>query len=828
MAFDEMVDGNRGVRPSWRGLLGALAGIGREELGERAARLERLAAEEGPPSLLPGATESWRFDPIPLPLTQAEFSRLEAGLAQRARLLDAILSDVYGEQQLLALGALPPALVYANPGFLRPCRRFGSSVPRGLLRYYAADLLRTPDGTWQVVADRTDWADGLALALENRRRLARVVPEVFTAQQLCPLDPFVELWADLLHRLMLDSNGAPGGVALLTPGHAESGWYGHILLARELSCELVEGGDLTVRGEGLFLKTLRGLQPIRVLLRGAPGRLVDPLELAPDGHGVPGLLAAMRGSVRIVNDPGTGFAEAPALAEFLPALCQTLLQETLALPSVPTKWLGGDAQMRDAVLHDLDAWQLRSALEPSAPITVGRTTEAERRALLSRVAAAPWRFAANAVVKPSTAPCLGAAELSPQPVMLRMFLISDGMNWHAMPGGLGCVLPEGAMTWPDKMLMKDVWVLAEDGVAMRGPSIRKMTKLEIRRTSGDLPSRVADNFFWLGRYLERLESAARLLRISIARIARPVPMQHELAELEVLTSCLESAGLLNAETMSGLGLAGVGQALRRAASIWGSVHALLGRVSRVMGLLRDRVTGEMQSVTARGLQELEEAFARIDVRDDAQALDAMSRAMSRVLTFAATVSGLAAENMVRGGGRLFLDLGRRVERAQAIADVIACTLEFPGATTQPARVEHGLRLALELCDSWITYRSRYLAVVQPGPVLDLVLADEGNPRGLAFQLVTMQGLMHEIAGPTDQSLLGALAALRDEVEAMVRGVSQATDEARAALVLPERLRAMRDAVAELSDQLSRRYFAVLPTVRSIGLDASDQALRGAA
>ncbi len=331
------------------------------------------------------------------------------------------------------------------------------------------------------------------------------------------------------------------------------------------------------------------------------------------------------------------------------------------------------------------------------------------------------------------------------------------------------------------MLTKDVWVLAEDTHAIVGPAERRMARLEIRRTSGDLPSRVADNFFWLGRYLERLEGAARLIRITLGRIIRPAPTQHELAELQVLTACLENAGLLNAETISGLGMGGLAQELRRVASSWGSIHALLGRVSRMMGLLRDRVTGEMQSVTARGLSELEAVLSRINTKDDAQATDATARAMSRVLAFAATVAGLAAENMVRGGGRLFLDLGRRVERAQAVADIIAACLEFPGAPEQPARVEHGLRLALELCDSTITYRSRYLAVVQPAPVLDLVLADEGNPRGLMFQLVTIGSLLTEIAGPTDQALVNAVAALRNDVEVMLHDVNHAPDQARAAL-----------------------------------------------
>ncbi len=287
-----------------------------------------------------------------------------------------------------------------------------------------------------------------------------------------------------------------------------------------------------------------------------------------------------------------------------------------------------------------------------------------------------------------------------------------------------------------------------------------------------MPSRIADDFFWLGRYLERLEGAARLLLIAIGRVSRPAPTPHEMAELEVLIDCLTQAGLLNAEAITGLGAAGLGQALLRAAGSWGAIHAMLGRVSRVTGLLRDQVTGEMHAVTARGLREVEDALGQIDLRHEGQALDATIQAMSHVLAFSATISGLAAENMVRGGGRLFLDLGRRVERAQAVADQIACALEFPGVTQQPARVEHGLRLALELCDSSITYRSRYLAVLQPAPALDLVLADDGNPRGLAFQLAAMRALLAEIAGGVDASLAAAAGALQEEPQAMVRAVAR--------------------------------------------------------
>ena len=750
---------------------------------------------------------------------------LEAGLAQRARLLDAVLADLYGQQRLLADGAVPPALIYANPAFLRPCRNIATADPGGLLQFYAADLVRAPDGSWMVLADRTGLADGLAHALQNRRRLGRVVPELFASQLICRIDPFVELCLDMLRQFE-----PTGTAALLTPGHADPAWYGHVLLARELSCALVEGGDLTVRDGGLFLKTLRGLQPIGVLLRGIAGSLVDPLELDPAGIGVAGLLAAARDHVRILNSPGSGLAEAPALAAFLPDLATRLLDQELSLPSVPTLWLG-NAAARASVLRDPDKWSLRSAHDGiPPPLPLATMADANRQTLLDQMRAEPWRFAASAKLTPSVAPCLDAEGLVPRPVLVRMFLVRDQDDWRAMPGGLGCVLPDDAQAWPGTgpVVAKDVWVLAESSAAIEGPRAARTPPLAIRRTAGDMPSRVGDNYFWLGRYLERLEGAARLLRITIGRLSRPAPTPHEMAELEVLIACLTLAGLLNAEAIEGLAPSGLGQALLRVAGSWGSIHALVGQVSRVTGLLRDQVTGEMHAVTARGLREVEEALGRIDTRADRQALDATFEAMSRVLAFSATLSGLAAENMVRGGGRLFLDLGRRVERAQAVADQLACTLEFPGAAQQPARVEHGLRLALELCDSSITYRSRYLAVLQPAPALDLLLADDGNPRGLAFQLAAMRALLSEIAGGGDTSLPAAAAALLDEPQAMVRAVAEAADQSVAALFLPARLRSLRDAVANLSDRVSRRYFALLPSVRTVGIEAPARSMRGAA
>jgi uncharacterized circularly permuted ATP-grasp superfamily protein/uncharacterized alpha-E superfamily protein len=837
---DEMVDGGGRLRPQWSRLLGALATLGPDQLASRARTLDALAAEEGARGLLPGAGQAVtnrRLDPVPIPLSAAEFAGLERGLAQRARLLDAVLRDVYGPQALLAEGLLPPALVFANPAFLRPCRASGEGDwPGGQrLHLYAADLIRAPDGRWRVLADRTADAAGIGYAMLNRRALARVMPELFRAGQVRRLRPFFELFQDRLQRL------GGGSLAILTPGPSDKLWFEHLALSRELSCALVEGGDLTARDGALYLKTLRGLRRVDVLIRRQDGRMVDPLELEPGAMaGVPGLMDAARtGGVRIVNDPGTGLAEAPGFAAFLPALSRRLLGEELLLPSVPTLWLG-DAASREEVFGAPGTWRLRPALDGTVPATpLDGLDPAALASLQARIARAPGDHAAMGVVQPSLAPWVTPdGRMEPRPVAIRLFLLFDGEGWRALPGGLARALSEEEMRGARLKLhapAKDVWISAEEeDDAIRGPADIALAPLAIRRSTGELPSRVADNFFWLGRYLERLEAAARLLRTAVVALERPTPTPREMAELKLLAGCLAAAKLMDAEEAEGLGgavAAGpLAASLLRAARDGGRLPAQLAEVSRLAFVLRDRLTGEVHDTLSQGLRGLSDALRALPpARDERRGLEPLAGVMTSILTFCAAVSGLAAENMVRGGGRLFLDLGRRIERAWAVSAEMARLLDEPGAARQPARLEPGLRLALELRDSVITYRSRYLSVIQPAPVLDLVLADEGNPRGLAFQLRAARDLLAELA---DGAAPDALAAVLDEglaeLARMVAEVAASPNQAAAAAGLPARLRALEAAMAGLSDQVARRYFALLPAAHSVGVEGGAPTLRGAA
>jgi len=498
------------------------------------------------------------------------------------------------------------------------------------------------------------------------------------------------------------------------------------------------------------------------------------------------------------------------------------------MPSQATLWLGEGAVVR-TVLRDLEGWLVRRATDGGSPPVVPMLLPRhEREALAARMEADPAGFAVSEAPSLSVAPCVGTTGLVPKPIALRMFLSFDGSEWRAFPGGLARALSEEdalAGRLPRNALSKDVWVIAEEHAGIQGALGITTPILAIRRTAGDLPSRIADNFYWLGRYLERLEGAARLQRAMIARILRPSPTPREVAEMQILVNSLTSAGMMDREDASVLGADMLASAVMRAFRPNGGMRLMLDDVARQVQQLRDRLTGELHAVLSRSLRDLEETMRQLPPDQNAHALDHASGLTTDILEFAATVAGLAAENMVRGGGRLFLDFGRRVERAQAITVELAQVLEQPNAVSQPGRVEAGLRLALELRDSVITYRTRYLAALEPAPALDLILADEGNPRGLAFQLIAARMLLREIAEDGD-SLLASIDPLLSEADLIVQDVLQSPDQMAATARLPSRLRKLEQAIAAVADRVSRRYFTLLPVARSLGVESD--LLRGAA
>jgi len=816
-AYDELVTGQKSIRYHWQGILSVIRALPGGGLRERVESARRQLQESGATvNLLDDAgTPGWSFDPLPFVIAPDEWQALESGLIQRAWLLDALLADIYGPQKLLAEHLVPPALVHGNRHFLRSCKVTDGPAPQRHLGQYAVDLVRLGDGRWHVLADHTEVPSGLGYALEIRRVQARSLPEAFRAIPVRHLRPFVDRWHESL-AAMAPPDVARPNMALLTPGSLSATYFEHVYLSRALGVPLVEGGDLVAREGEVSIKTLAGLRPVHMLLRRLDSSFADPLELRADSAlGVTGLVEASRtGRIGLANALGSGVAETPALMPFLERLSHRLLDQPLQLPSLDVWWLGEPTAYAFAMAH-LDAMIVRPCLGADRePIAVGMLEPAERAELVKRIAAQPANYVAQYPVTPSLSPKWDGETIAPSAVVLRCFLIAEGKSYRVLPGGLARE-PAGdtALRSLGRLngTLKDVWVLAEDAADVQLPSSRRFHQIAVDRGGADLQSRVADNLYWLGRYIERLDSDARLLRTTVTRVAQGVIGPRESVELRVLGRMIDHANLVPSSAARSMPeSAAFQQGLATVASDKRGLIAVFDAIQRLTGTLRDRFSADMTAAVGPLLAEVRQRL--MGARGN---LDPLLAALDDIVRFVATLSGLAQENMTRGTGWLFLDLGRRLERAQFI---LGCALG--PFRESPIDWDAAMRLALELCDSTITYRTRYLGQLQPAPVLDLVVLDDSNPRAFAFQLRSIRSHLDRLgqsSGTTVPDLLADLDTDLGRVVQMFSGEEKSwRHEGLALAVLREIAEDAERRIEDLSEAITRAYFSHVPTAQAVG------------
>ncbi|MDG6094367.1 circularly permuted type 2 ATP-grasp protein [Acetobacter sp. AN02] len=822
--LDEMVDGQGGVRPRWRRLLSTISELGAQELAERGGQISVALRDQMSQRPEAGTMVAPGCDPVPLILDAAEFADLEAGIIQRARLLEALLQDAYGERRILSSGVLPPSLLWSSRTWLSVPQTDGCPPTDRFFSFFAVDLVRENDGRWSVLGDRLSRANGAGRALENRRQMVRVLPELFSGYDLRHISPFMDLWQEALlgAATRTDPETNSPALALLTPGPQDPHWPEHVLLARELGCTLAEGGDLSARQGELWLKTVRGLRPVDVLLIRQDAATLDPLELDGTGAwGITGLLDVARGgAVRLMNDPRAGYAETPGLLPFFPELSRFLLGEDLLLRTVRAFW-PGDVSCP----VPQDGWHVMSATDGDSTVRRYGEIPAEECAAFSE---RRWEHMALEIDGPSVTPALAGECIEPHPVVLRMFAAFDGEQWNVLPGGLARIsrtaqdlLAPGRIR--SGMVSKDVWVLAGNHEERRGMAFIPSRRLPIRRAHGDLPSRAAEDFFWLGRYLERVEGAARMMRVILSHLSVTDLSPRERADIDGLVRLLRAAKVIEDVPVSGYSLVALTRELLTATAQEGLFMRSFRSIDSLAPELSDRLTREMRHFIVYGAEDLMSAIPGCRARGDdpARSLERLSRVMERVVGYSATISGFSAENMLRSGGRLFLDMGRRFERTGTVLLTCSTLLDQPGLR-QRGRMESALRLMLELCDSSITYRSRYFGVMQPAPVLDLLLLDEDNPRGAGYQLATLRQAMASVAeggdGVRDDLPRGAQEIL-DGLRGLAQSVFDAADQDVAAADLPAGLRAVTEDLELLSDRLTRACFTVLVAPRRV--DSSD-------
>jgi uncharacterized circularly permuted ATP-grasp superfamily protein/uncharacterized alpha-E superfamily protein len=742
--FDELRGEDGLIRPHWRGLAKMLAGLPPEEFARRRASAVAMVRDNGVTYNVydetAGQTRPWQLDIVPFILSASDWRAIEAAVIQRARLADALLADIYGERRLIREGHLPPHLVYGHPQFLRPLA--GAEPPGGVrVHLYAADLARAPDGSWRVTSSRADAPGGLGYALENRLVVAQTFPDSFGEMRVARLASFFNAYRESVFSL---GQSRRDRAVLLTPGPYNESYFEHVYLSHYLGLTLVEGDDLVVRNAQVFLKTLTGLERVAAIFRRVDSDFCDPLEFRGDSAlGVPGLVEAVRaGSVVVANALGGGVVESPALDAYLPSLAKTVLGEDLKFPDIATIWCGTEWG-RKAALARLSTGMLRDAFDArplfsrasSAKLGADMSQE-ERAEAEARILRRGETLVVQDIAPLGVAPVYDGAKFGARPVSLRVFAAWTPKGWIAMPGGLTRVAADDtvrALSMQSGASSKDAWVLSDapvDNFSLLGGAGRSV---EVKRHGESAPSRAMDNLFWLGRYAERTESLVRILRAVAERLGDAPAAALELNR-KLLVPFGEASEAVREPVADEAALSRELQVLIYGRRRNRGLQRLLSRVEATAWSVRDRLSLDTWR-TIHALTDKEK------LPDEQQAFDAPGARfyLDALVRRGAALSGLSAENMTRGPNWLFMDLGRRIERALHLAWLVRQTVY----TAEPMETEH-MRIVLEIADSAMTYRSRYLGVFHIVPFFDLLLLDEANPRSVAFQLAAIENHLREL------------------------------------------------------------------------------------
>lgn len=791
---DEFIGADGRPKPHWRELLDHLSANDRER---SLAVARRHIRDLGISYRVGGETQEriWPVSSLPLLIEESDWQAISAGIVQRAEMFEALLADVYGPARLVADGVLPAAVVAGSKEYLRPLS--GVKPPGGRwLHLYAADIGRGPDGRWWVLNDRAQAPSGAGYALENRLAISRAYHTTYAGMNVQRLAPFFRAFRG---GLAAKTDRADPRICLMTPGPYSQTYSEQSYLARYLGFLLVEGDDLVVHDGKVHVRTIAGLKRADVLWRRVDADYIDPLELNGASRlGVPQLISAIRsGSVVVANMPGAGFIESRALLSFMPRIAQHLTGADLALPNIATWWCG-QPQARERVLDSLDTLSIAGAFDDRVPGFAERNLLGPELApdVAARVKAAITArgldYVGQELVRLSTAPVFQDGRLVPRPFVLRVFAAATPDGWQVMPGGF-CLISDNAdaraVSMGDGVQSADVWVLSQKPVPVE-TLLPSTENVNIRRILGNLPSRAADNLFWFGRYLERAEATLRIVR-SLCAKSVDIDLASGVAadSLQRLAGLLLAWGAVPAEQGAQRTLTTIATALGSETQ-YGSVLSSVRMAYGAASVIRERLS--VDSWKLLGVLETQLQLKATDIATEAEAYEAADRAL---VTLAA-ISGLAQENINRVAGWRFLDIGRRVERAINTCRMVRA---FAGDSASADDVD----ILLDLIDSQITYRSRYLIGVALAPVRDMALLDPYNPRSVSFQIGQLRDHIDTLPTLNDDGIPEEPKRFIDLFAGEI--ASAAADD-----IEPSSVLAFEQTLMRFADAIASRYFLQRP------------------
>ncbi len=769
---DELFDADGQMRAVWAPFVKHLSALAPEELAERFARGDRYLRDTGVFYRQYNAEQQperdWPLSHIPVILHESEWNEICEGLSQRAEILERLVADLYGSANLVRDGHLPPELIARNPEWLRPL--VGVAPPSGhFLHLLAFEIGRSPDGSWLVLGDRAQAPSGAGFALENRMATSRIFSESSLRARVRRLAGFFRAFRDAMDALP-GAKGRP--TAILTPGPGTDTYFEHAYIARYLGLPLLEGEDLIVENGAVQMRTVSGPQPVGVLWRRLDAAYADPLELEETSQiGTPGLVGAMRQfNVNMVNALGSGILETRVLMAFLPKIAEILTGEALKLPNLATWWCGQESE-RSYVKANAVKLFIGKALSRGLPFDIGNTDglEADKRPadqpLADWIDAHAASLVGQEAVTLSTTPTWVEGRLLPRPMSVRVFAARTPRGWTFLPGGYARIGRTGdttALSMQQGGSVADVWVM-RDGPA---PVETLFDGGDVRISGrGTLPARAADNFYWLGRYIERSEGAIRLLRAYHLRLAEIGDPNDPYLQWV--------ADLLKRRSLD------VNEPLQAA------LHPALNAAHICAGRVRDRFSVDGWAALTELTRSLEVLSAIPKSSDD------IARELGGLLRKITGFNGLVHENMHRTSGWRFLSFGRAIERADSAAAVLAaCNAE----ESEQGRPD----IALEFADSRVTHQRRYRIDPTRETVNDLVALDGGNPRAILFQIKAMRSIAEDLP----------FARVDGRVSPVLRALLRLETDLTVidpALISPAFLTALQGSLVDISGRLSAAY-----------------------
>jgi uncharacterized circularly permuted ATP-grasp superfamily protein/uncharacterized alpha-E superfamily protein len=764
IGYDEFVDNNGQVRPAWAELADALAERGRAGLDRLRSVTRSLIDNDGitytevdrqrdgqPHGLEPSP---WSLDALPIVVSAADWEVLEAGLVQRSRLLDAVLTDLYGPRSLLTDGALPPELVFAHPGYVRPAG--GVKVPgRHQLFMHGCDVSRLPDSSFQVNADWTQAPSGAGYALADRRVVAHAIPDLYERIAPRPTTPF----AQALRLALIDA--APDVaqdpmVVVLSPGIYSETAFDQAYLATLLGFPLVESADLVVRDGKVWMRSLGKLKRVDVVLRRVDAMYTDPLDLRADSRlGVVGLVEAQhRGTVTVVNTLGSGILESPGLLRFLPELSERLLGEAPLLQSAPVYW-GGIAGELSHLRTNLSSLLIKSTVG-SETLVGPALSAAELTDLSARIGKTPWQWVGQELPQFSSAPTDHAGVLSSAGVGMRLFTVAQRGGFAPMIGGIGYVLAPGPAAYTmQTVAAKDVWVRpterarAETVTLPSAPSPVKTAA----GTFGISSPRVLSDLFWMGRYGERAENMARLLIVARDRfhVYRHQQASEESECVPVLMAALgRITGTDTGPNQDHAEIIAIVPSTLWSLTVDPNRPGSLARSVDGLGLAARAVRDQLSNDTWTVLAGVERALTHRPEPPQslAEADTLLAAAHARTLAGMLTLAGVASESMVRDVGWAMMDIGKRIERGLWLTALLEAALT--GARSAAAE-QTIIESTVVACESSVVYRRRTVGQVSVAAVAELMLFDANNPRSLLYQLERLRADLRELPSSSGSS-----------------------------------------------------------------------------